>query len=197
MASAKPNQKIQVDKLEATLAKLEQLEEKQKSELTLRESIYFLRDKLRSALKKGYSYQDLTEILEQQGILVSAATLKQYLTESHKEVGKGKRFPKSGQALQTQSKRAESTAASRVEKKSAEAEEKPIAEIEKSELEESQERNKAEGTDRLKQSELELAEEKKERSAGESQQETKKTVKAKPKRLASSSTDLAGEFNQY
>jgi hypothetical protein len=55
VATAKPNQKIHVDKLQATLEKLEQLDVKQKSELTLRESIYLLRDKLRAGLKKGYS----------------------------------------------------------------------------------------------------------------------------------------------
>ena len=97
MATAKPNQKIHVDKLQATLEKLEQLEKKQPEELTLRESIYLLRDKLRGALKKGYSYQDLSEILEQQGILVSAATLKQYLTESNKEASKGKHRGKRGE----------------------------------------------------------------------------------------------------
>ncbi|MGK7952892.1 MAG: hypothetical protein AB4368_29910, partial [Xenococcaceae cyanobacterium] len=81
MVKTKPNQKIHVDKLQTTLAKLGQLKEKPKSELNLRESIYYLRDKLKSALKKGYSYQDLSEILAEQEILISAATLKQYLTE--------------------------------------------------------------------------------------------------------------------
>ena len=85
MVKTKPNQKIHVDKLKTTLDKLGQLKEKPKSELTLRESIYFLRDKLKSALKKGYSYQDLSEILEEQDILISASTLKQYLTEIGKE----------------------------------------------------------------------------------------------------------------
>ena len=68
MVKAKPNQKIHVDKLTTALNKLEQLDTKPKSELTLRESIYFLRDKLKSALKKGYSYEDLSEILAEQEI---------------------------------------------------------------------------------------------------------------------------------
>ena len=85
MVKTKPNQKIHVDKLKTTLDKLGQLKEKPKEELTLRESIYYLRDKLKSALKKGYSYQDLSEILESQEILISAATLKQYLTDINKE----------------------------------------------------------------------------------------------------------------
>ena len=85
MVKTKPNQKIHVDKLQTTLAKLGQLKEKPKSELNLRESIYYLREKLKSALKKGYSYQDLSEILAEQEILISAATLKQYLTEINKK----------------------------------------------------------------------------------------------------------------
>jgi hypothetical protein len=79
------NQKIPVDTLQTTLDKLGQLETKPKAELTLRESIYFLRDKLKSALRKGYSFQDLSDILANQEILISAATLKQYLTDIQKE----------------------------------------------------------------------------------------------------------------
>ena len=84
MVKAKPNQKFHVDKLASALDKLDQLESKPKEELTLRESIYFLRGKLNSALKKGYSYKDLSEILAEQEILVSAATLKLYLAEGSK-----------------------------------------------------------------------------------------------------------------
>ena len=85
MVRTKPGQKIHVDTLQTALDKLEQLETKPKSELNLRESIFFLKDKLNSALKKGYSYQDLSEVLEEQKILISAATLKQYLTDMSKK----------------------------------------------------------------------------------------------------------------
>ena len=85
MVRTKPGQKIHVDTLQTTWEKLEQLETKPKSELNLRESILFLKDKLNSALKKGYSYQDLSEILSEQKILISAATLKQYLTDLGKK----------------------------------------------------------------------------------------------------------------
>jgi len=103
MVKNKANQKIHIDKLKTTLDKLGQLKEKPKEELTLRESIYFLRDKLKSALKKGYSYQDLSEILEEQQILVSASTLKQYLTEINKESAAKRKRSKSGQAKTTKS----------------------------------------------------------------------------------------------
>lgn len=85
MAKAKPHQKNNLDKLESALDKLDALESKPQSEFTLRESIYFLRHKLNSALKKGYDYQDLSEILAQQDILISAATLKQYLADIGKK----------------------------------------------------------------------------------------------------------------
>ena len=95
MVKAKPNQKIHVDKLSSALDKLDQLESKPKEELTLRESIYFLRGKLNSALKKGYNYEDLSEILAEQEIIVSAATLKLYLTESSKSKKSKSRIKKS------------------------------------------------------------------------------------------------------
>ncbi len=115
MVKTKPNQKIHIDKLQTTLDKLSQLKEKPKKELTLRESIYFLRDKLKSALKKGYSYQDLSEILEEQQILISASTLKQYLTEINKEsVSRRKR----SKSRQSKTSKSESAALSKSSQKS-------------------------------------------------------------------------------
>lgn len=94
MTSTKRNQKISLDILETTLETLDNLSEKKQKEMTLRQSVHFLRDKLQKALKKGYTYQDLSEILEQQEILISAATLKQYLTEGGKKVKSKKRSEK-------------------------------------------------------------------------------------------------------
>lgn len=101
MVRTKTGQKIPLEKVQATLSQLEQLEEKAKEELSLRESIYFLREKLQSALKKGYTYQDLSEILAQQEIKISAATLKQYLTEIEKEKRSRQRGGKSTKTKQT------------------------------------------------------------------------------------------------
>jgi hypothetical protein len=95
MVKAKPNHKIHVDKLSSALDKLDQLESKPVEELTLRESIYFLRGKLNSALKKGYNYEDLSSILAEQEIIVSAATLKLYLTEGSKSKKSSARIKKS------------------------------------------------------------------------------------------------------
>lgn len=194
MASAKPNQKIHVDKLQATLEKLEQLEKKRSEELTLRESIYLLRDKLRVALKKGYSYQDLSEILEQQGILVSAATLKQYLTESNKEATKGKHRAKEVQN-KLSSPQAPHQDILAVTESDTENKYSDSAVEESGEL--SQPTNIADDTKILSQSLVNLDQSNNQASSVANQQDTKKPVRGKSKKLGSSSKDLSSEFNQY
>ena len=195
MATAKPNQKIHVDKLSATLEKLDSLDVKQKSELTLRESIYLLRDKLRAALKKGYSYEDLSKILEAEGILVSAATLKQYLTESKKEVTKGKRVGGSGKTglnyPKTQEKNLETLPESVTENKDKDST------VESELVEEKQSINKADDTAPLPDGEVNLSESNNQASSPDSQQDSKKPVRGKSKKSSNSNIDLSSEFNQY
>ena len=195
MATAKPNQKIHVDKLSATLEKLDSLDVKQKSELTLRDSIYLLRDKLRAALKKGYSYEDLSKILEAEGILVSAATLKQYLTERKKEVTKSKKGASSGKtgvnsykALEKNIEGAPESITKNKEKDSA---------VESELVEEKQSINKADDTETLPDGEVNLLESNNQASSPDSQQDSKKPVRGKSKKLSSSNRDLSSEFNQY
>ena len=102
MVKTKPGQKINVLKLQTAFDKLEQLSTKPKSELTLRESILFLKDKLTAALKKGYNYQDLSEILSEQDILISAATLKLYLTDLTKKSATHKKRSRSPNATSSE-----------------------------------------------------------------------------------------------
>ena len=196
MATAKPNQKIHVDKLSATLSKLDSLEQKQKSELTLRESIYLLRDKLRAALKKGYSYEDLSEILEGEGILVSAVTLKQYLTETKKEVNKSKKGASSAKTKLNSPKALENNIEGALEK-STKNQDKDLAVSELESVEEKQSINKTDDTKMLSKSEVNLLESNNQASSRESQQDTKKPVRGKLKKPGSSSRDLSIEFNQY
>ncbi len=87
----KGSQKISLQKLESTVAELDRLSQKKSEELTLRQSIDYLRGKLRKALNKGYSYQELSEILRQQEIVITAGTLKQYINESHRKEASKKR----------------------------------------------------------------------------------------------------------
>lgn len=196
MATAKPNQKIHVDKLQATREKLEQLDVKQKSELTLRESIYLLRDKLRSALKKGYSYEDLSEILEAQGILVSAATLKQYLTESKKEVTKGKNRATSGKTKLNSPKALEKNIEEAPERSTKNKDLDSAVEYSES-GEQKQSLNKADDTAPLSVGEVNLEQSNNQASSSESQQDNKKPVRGKSKKPSSSNIDLSSEFNQY
>jgi hypothetical protein len=196
MATAKPNQKIHVDKLSATLEKLDSLEQKQKSELTLRESIYLLRDKLRAALKKGYSYEDLSEILEAEGILVSAATLKQYLTETKKEVTKSKNRVSAGKTGLNFPKALEKNIEEEPESIT-KNQEKDSAVSEPELVEEKQSLNKADDTETLSKGEVNLLEPNNQASSPDRQQDSKKSVRGKSKKLGSSNIDLSSEFNQY
>lgn len=200
MASAKPGQKISLDKLQATLVELERLSEKPKEELSLRESIYFLRDKLRLALKKGYSYQDLSELLLQQEILISAATLKQYLTEIEKESTKGKRSAKSVKASQPSppTTSPESVAVT-PESSVKESSEKPSADLPESVAKISEAVVNESSTifsEDLEESERKEQGEQDRKDVRESQKTTK-AVRRKTRGGAKASTDLEAEFNQY
>ena len=197
MVKTKPNQKIHVDKLQTTLSKLGQLKEKPKSELNLRESIYFLRDKLKSALKKGYSYQDLSEILAEQEILISAATLKQYLTEINKQSAARKKRISSRQSQKSNSSSDESSSS------------KSSEDITLSNDESNQDSLQAE-PDKLKEvesashldnkSDIEASTSNSQQESNKSQTKSKgssKSSKTKPKELSGTSQDLSSEFNQY
>ena len=189
MANAKPGQKISIEKLQATLVELERLAEKPKEELSLRESIYFLRDKLRNALKKGYSYQDLSELLEQQEILISAATLKQYLTEIEKGATKGKRGAKSVKALQPSPEATSPEQALDIPETSLkESSGKPKADLPKLAL------DIVEST--VTES-RETSQEPDNQDGASPQGKTSRGVKRNPKGASKSTLDLSSDFNQY
>ena len=84
MTKTQRNQKIHVDTVSTTIAQLKQLEAKPKLELTLRETIAQMETELKNAIKKGYSYKELSEVLAKQKIMISAGTLKQYMSELNK-----------------------------------------------------------------------------------------------------------------
>ena len=84
MTETKRNQKIHVDTVSTTIAQLKELEAKPKLELTLRETIAQMETELKNAIKKGYSYKELSEVLAKQKIMISAGTLKQYMSELNK-----------------------------------------------------------------------------------------------------------------
>ena len=194
MVKTKPNQKIHVDKLQTTLAKLGQLKEKPKEKLNLRESIYYLRDKLKSALKKGYSYQDLSEILAEQEILISAATLKQYLAEINKQSAARKKRISSRQSQKSTSSSNELNSEEDVTKSNDELD-KSLEQVEPDKVKE------VESASHLdEKSDVEASRNNIQPESSKSQTKTKGTSKSsqtKPKELSGSSQDLSSEFNQY
>jgi hypothetical protein len=58
---------------------LNALPAKPKEQLSLREAVGQLQEQIQEALAKGYSYQDVADMLAQQGIMISASTLKNYV----------------------------------------------------------------------------------------------------------------------
>jgi hypothetical protein len=186
MVKTKPNQKIHVNKLQTAFDKLEQLESKPVQELTLRESIYFLRDKLKSALKKGYSYQDLSEILEEQQILVSAATLKQYLTDIGKKSSSRKKRTKSS------SKTSTNVTSSKEELAPS------LSEVETNKIKEVELAEKTVNLDSESLSETKQSSDSTNKKSAKEQSKSIKPTKTKFKGLLSDlDDDLSSEFNHY
>ncbi|MCC5600748.1 hypothetical protein [Nostoc favosum] len=179
MVRTTPGQKIPIDKLQTTLGELEKLEEKVKEELSLRESIYFLREQLQSALKKGYSYQDLSELLEKQEIKVSAATLKQYLTEIQKEKRSRQQRAKPKQVLCFEDSSQTTTKSS-------------VTPVVIGVTEDSQNALKD-----LGQSTEESQEKQSLSDGGKDFQKTAKTTRRQTPKTSKPSSDISSEFNQY
>ena len=83
MNKTKRNQIFTTKKIDSVLKKLDKLPKKEKSEFNLRETIYRFKDKLNRALKHGYSYEDLSDILAEQEVFVSVNMLRQYLRDAN------------------------------------------------------------------------------------------------------------------
>ncbi len=76
-----------------TSAFLESLPEKPKEDLSLKEAIDQLREPLRAALSRGYTYPELAEMLTEKGIKISAFTLKNYVPSGKRRANKEKEAP--------------------------------------------------------------------------------------------------------
>lgn len=64
---------------------LQGLPEKPKQGWSLREAIDQMNDVLSAAISKGYSYEELVDLLRDQGIEISVSSLKNYLTRSKRD----------------------------------------------------------------------------------------------------------------
>jgi hypothetical protein len=58
---------------------LDGLPEKPKEDFSLRAAVDRLREPIRAALSKGYTYEEVAELLAKQGITISPSTLKNYV----------------------------------------------------------------------------------------------------------------------
>jgi hypothetical protein len=65
---------------------LQDLPEKTKEKLSLREAVDVLRDHITAALDKGYSYDDIAVMLAKQGVSIAPSSLKHYLARSNRQL---------------------------------------------------------------------------------------------------------------
>jgi len=70
---------VQTSVIQQVETLLQSLPEKQAEEVSVRGAVHQLQDQLKSALERGYSYDELVRILAEQGISLTASTLKAYL----------------------------------------------------------------------------------------------------------------------
>lgn len=66
--------------IEQTITALEALPEKEKEAWSLREAVTQLQEPIRTALDRGYSYEEVTRMLADKGINISVFSLKRYLS---------------------------------------------------------------------------------------------------------------------
>lgn len=79
---------------------LQELPEKPREKLSLREVVDALREHITAALDKGYSYEDITAMLAAQGVSIAPSSLKHYLARSNRQI-KAKGTAPAGRRRQT------------------------------------------------------------------------------------------------
>jgi hypothetical protein len=81
---------VKQDKVDQAMTFLKELPDKPKEDLSLREAVGHLKDSIKDALSKGYSYADLAKMLTDQGIKISTLTLKNYVPSGKRSASKTK-----------------------------------------------------------------------------------------------------------
>lgn len=69
---------------------LDSLPEKPREDFSLRAAVDRLREPIRAALSKGYTYEEVAELLADQGIKISPSTLKNYVPSGTRQSSKDK-----------------------------------------------------------------------------------------------------------
>ncbi|NJR64732.1 MAG: hypothetical protein HC772_04445 [Leptolyngbyaceae cyanobacterium CRU_2_3] len=70
---------------------LQQLPDKPKENLSLRDAIDQLQEEIKDALSKGYTYIDVALLLADKGIVISPATLKRYVSMGRSKATKARK----------------------------------------------------------------------------------------------------------
>jgi hypothetical protein len=60
-------------------------------DVTLRQFIFNVKDKIEEVLEAGYSYEDIAEVFKQEGVEVAATTIKTYMADNRSEKTSGKK----------------------------------------------------------------------------------------------------------
>jgi hypothetical protein len=95
---------------------LQQLPEKPKEAVSLQEAVNQLQEEIRLALSKGYSYAELAPLLGEQGIAISANTLKRYVSIGRGKAGKGRKPATNGRRKKATESDSDSIAAAEAPK---------------------------------------------------------------------------------
>jgi hypothetical protein len=94
--------------IEQVSSTLKDLPAKPKENLSLREAVLELHDSITMALDRGYSYDEVVEILAGQEVKITVASLKRYLAVARKEAAEKPKRTRRG----TRSRKAQSSKAS-------------------------------------------------------------------------------------
>lgn len=79
---------IKRDTIRKSVEVLRGLPRKEKEDFALREAVYEMYQEIGEVLGKGYSLDEVAEILSQSGVQIKGPTLKQYLTEIKRKKSK-------------------------------------------------------------------------------------------------------------
>lgn len=83
-ATRRRSSSISKDSIHQATSALQQLPEKPKENLSLREAIAALKDNITTALDRGYSYEEVASMLCDQGVRISPTSLKSYLADTQR-----------------------------------------------------------------------------------------------------------------
>lgn len=91
--------------LDGATSTLQGLPEKPRENWSLREAVSLLQESISASLSKGYSYEEVAKMLTENGVEISASSLKSYLSAAKRQ--KGISSPSRGRKAGRQSKQVE------------------------------------------------------------------------------------------